>query len=180
MAFRTERRTLMKKTMHPWTTCQRSLPVMVSGWKVCYAPVPFSGDCHEPMTCRRHERLPRSECVTMGGASDHTPHLNIKYRVHTLFLSLIRPSRYIMKLTQLALTSLLTSSVSAFAPPVSRQTSRALSTTTAMRANVSKLSEPASQLLDKTDVFIFDCDGVIWRVRTRVLSDKWCEGGVDS
>jgi 4-nitrophenyl phosphatase/phosphoglycolate phosphatase len=68
-----------------------------------------------------------------------------------------------MKLTQLALTSLLTSSVSAFAPPVSRQTSRALATTTAMRANVSKLSEPASQLLDKTDVFIFDCDGVIWR-----------------
>jgi len=32
-------------------------------------------------------------------------------------------------------------------------------------ANVLKLSEPQSQLLDQVDVFIFDCDGVIWRVR---------------
>jgi len=30
-------------------------------------------------------------------------------------------------------------------------------------ANVSKLSEPQSELLDEVDVFIFDCDGVIWR-----------------
>eukprot|EP00536_Pseudo-nitzschia_multiseries_P018882 jgi/Psemu1/248945/estExt_Genewise1.C_33040002 len=30
-------------------------------------------------------------------------------------------------------------------------------------ANVLKLSEPQSQLLDNVDVFIFDCDGVIWR-----------------
>ncbi len=33
-------------------------------------------------------------------------------------------------------------------------------------ANVLKLSEPQSQLLDQVDVFIFDCDGVIWRVST--------------
>jgi hypothetical protein len=32
-------------------------------------------------------------------------------------------------------------------------------------ANVLKLSDPQTQLLDKVDVFIFDCDGVIWRVR---------------
>ena len=31
-------------------------------------------------------------------------------------------------------------------------------------ANVLKLSDPQSQLLDEVDVFIFDCDGVIWRV----------------
>jgi len=30
-------------------------------------------------------------------------------------------------------------------------------------AKVDKLSSPQSQLLDKVDVFIFDCDGVIWR-----------------
>jgi phosphoglycolate/pyridoxal phosphate phosphatase family enzyme len=34
---------------------------------------------------------------------------------------------------------------------------------TAMNANVLKLSDPMSEILDKTDVFIFDCDGVIWR-----------------
>jgi hypothetical protein len=33
-------------------------------------------------------------------------------------------------------------------------------------ANVLKLSDPQSQLLDQVDVFIFDCDGVIWRVST--------------
>ncbi len=35
---------------------------------------------------------------------------------------------------------------------------------TALQANVLKLSDPESQLLDNIDVFIFDCDGVIWRV----------------
>eukprot|EP00980_Cylindrotheca_fusiformis_P008087 scaffold1722_cov120-Cylindrotheca_fusiformis.AAC.17 len=30
-------------------------------------------------------------------------------------------------------------------------------------ANVLKLSEPQKQLLEEVDVFIFDCDGVIWR-----------------
>lgn len=30
-------------------------------------------------------------------------------------------------------------------------------------ANVLKLSDPEKELLDKVDVFIFDCDGVIWR-----------------
>lgn len=32
-----------------------------------------------------------------------------------------------------------------------------------LSANVLKLSEPQKELLDQVDVFIFDCDGVIWR-----------------
>eukprot|EP00585_Thalassiosira_rotula_P011265 CAMPEP_0196159916 /NCGR_PEP_ID=MMETSP0910-20130528/46562_1 /TAXON_ID=49265 /ORGANISM="Thalassiosira rotula, Strain GSO102" /LENGTH=394 /DNA_ID=CAMNT_0041424841 /DNA_START=9 /DNA_END=1194 /DNA_ORIENTATION=- len=36
-------------------------------------------------------------------------------------------------------------------------------TTTALGANVLKLTEPAKDLLPGVDVFIFDCDGVIWR-----------------
>jgi hypothetical protein len=39
-------------------------------------------------------------------------------------------------------------------------------------ANVLKLSDPQTQLLDKVDVFIFDCDGVIWRVRIHVKSSE--------
>lgn len=35
---------------------------------------------------------------------------------------------------------------------------------TALKANVAKLSEPSKDLLPDVDVFIFDCDGVIWRV----------------
>lgn len=42
----------------------------------------------------------------------------------------------------------------------SRAFSRA---TTPLAANVLKLSEPQKELLDAVDVFIFDCDGVIWR-----------------
>ena len=42
---------------------------------------------------------------------------------------------------------------------------------TKLNANVLKLTEPKSQLLDDVDVFIFDCDGVIWRVSG--LSLKW-------
>lgn len=43
------------------------------------------------------------------------------------------------------------------------------STASRLHANVLKLSEPKSQLLDEVDVFIFDCDGVIWRVRSSLL-----------
>lgn len=43
--------------------------------------------------------------------------------------------------------------------------------TTRLNANVLKLSEPKTQLLDAVDVFIFDCDGVIWRVRSPC---RWC------
>ena len=58
-------------------------------------------------------------------------------------------------------------------------------------ANVLKLSDPQSQLLDEVDVFIFDCDGVIWRVReqlecvpcvdediNRCANDIWSSSGL--
>uniref|UniRef100_A0A7S2E285 Phosphoglycolate phosphatase n=1 Tax=Helicotheca tamesis TaxID=374047 RepID=A0A7S2E285_9STRA len=89
-----------------------------------------------------------------------------------------------MKLSQLALSALVTtysslSPVSAFAPSaagrafvrtpavVTSATSslqrQSFSSTTLKMANVLKLTEPAKDLLDGVDVFIFDCDGVIWR-----------------
>lgn len=46
-----------------------------------------------------------------------------------------------------------------------QQQRSAFSSTTVLRANVLRLSDPQSELLEKVDVFIFDCDGVIWRVR---------------
>lgn len=56
----------------------------------------------------------------------------------------------------------------AFGVPSRRAFARAATTkatSTQLHANVLKLSDPTRQILDKTDVFIFDCDGVIWRVR---------------
>lgn len=58
------------------------------------------------------------------------------------------------------------SSVSAFTPrvallPRTRMTSS--KTASSLAANVLKLSDPEKELLDQVDVFIFDCDGVIWR-----------------
>ena len=35
--------------------------------------------------------------------------------------------------------------------------------TSALSAKVDRLTEPAGQLMNEVDVFIFDCDGVIWR-----------------
>lgn len=58
----------------------------------------------------------------------------------------------------------------AFAPsraafvPSRLASQRAVSSSTVVSANVLKLSDPTEQLLDKVDIFIFDCDGVIWRV----------------
>jgi hypothetical protein len=46
----------------------------------------------------------------------------------------------------------------------SQVATRAFVSSSRLNANVLKLSEPQSQLLDQVDVFIFDCDGVIWRV----------------
>lgn len=70
-----------------------------------------------------------------------------------------------MKWSTVALTGLLVATASAFSPAgrsfVARPAPRF---DTAVMANVRKLSDPMSQILDQTDVFIFDCDGVIWRV----------------
>jgi len=43
-----------------------------------------------------------------------------------------------------------------------------ITSTNLRMANVSKLSDPINNLLYGVDVFIFDCDGVIWRVRAFV------------
>ena len=69
----------------------------------------------------------------------------------------------------------LPSAVSTFGGHCALKTTTTTTTTTTTRAftsstplhmaNVPKLSDPQSELLDKVDVFIFDCDGVIWRVR---------------
>jgi hypothetical protein len=48
------------------------------------------------------------------------------------------------------------------------------STTTLSMASVLKLSDPQSELLDQVDVFIFDCDGVIWRVCFHRRPSLWC------
>jgi len=53
-------------------------------------------------------------------------------------------------------------------------TSSGSSSKTALRANVRKLSDPEKQLLDGVDVFIFDCDGVIWRVRACYVRLAFC------
>jgi hypothetical protein len=63
--------------------------------------------------------------------------------------------------------------VSAFAPrPLSSSSLLARSQTTRrLLAHVPKLQDPQSELLDKIDVFIFDCDGVIWRV-SRIMTQE--------
>ena len=48
-------------------------------------------------------------------------------------------------------------------------------TTTALNANVLRLSDPQRELLDNVDIFIFDCDGVIWRVSVATASVCVCE-----
>lgn len=75
-----------------------------------------------------------------------------------------------------ALAALAASSVQAFTPAVPKllaaaaRTSRLSfhTTTSALAANVRRLTEPSSQLLDAVDIFIFDCDCVIWRVRKQL------------
>jgi 4-nitrophenyl phosphatase/phosphoglycolate phosphatase len=78
-----------------------------------------------------------------------------------------------MNLNRLAVTTLFSSltSAAAFAPArsaflrstPSTTTTRSFGSSVKLNANVLKLSDPTSELLDNVDVFIFDCDGVIWR-----------------
>lgn len=67
-------------------------------------------------------------------------------------------------LAALALRATTTYAFQPSAIPLTTRSKAAFSTQ--LRANVPKLTEPAKQLLDNVDVFIFDCDGVIWRVRS--------------
>ena len=88
------------------------------------------------------------------------------HRLHTIIPVL--PSK--MKFVSSVFTSLVVGSARAFAPrPVMRTFS-----STALNANVLKLSDPQTELLDKVDVFIFDCDGVIWGVSSFIVCVERC------
>eukprot|EP00590_Aulacoseira_subarctica_P004331 CAMPEP_0172434578 /NCGR_PEP_ID=MMETSP1064-20121228/70707_1 /TAXON_ID=202472 /ORGANISM="Aulacoseira subarctica , Strain CCAP 1002/5" /LENGTH=345 /DNA_ID=CAMNT_0013182811 /DNA_START=151 /DNA_END=1188 /DNA_ORIENTATION=+ len=65
----------------------------------------------------------------------------------------------------LAAFATIAGNVSAFSPAASRAfvPRAAYSSSTLNMAKVNRLSDPGKQLLDNVDVFIFDCDGVIWR-----------------
>lgn len=87
-----------------------------------------------------------------------------------------------MKLSKQLLTTFLATStplISAFSTSTSRAFARPsfvpsttvtapvrsfCRTTSLNMANVMKLTDPEENLLSQVDVFIFDCDGVIWRV----------------
>ena len=56
------------------------------------------------------------------------------------------------------------------ATSVAPRRSYAASATSLQMANVLKLSNPMEEMLNDVDVFIFDCDGVIWRVSCRIES----------
>lgn len=75
-----------------------------------------------------------------------------------------------MKFLSVAVTSLLATRAVAFGvqPTAFARSGIARHISTALKANVLKLTEP-DKFLDGIDVFIFDCDGVIWRVRALKL-----------
>ena len=54
--------------------------------------------------------------------------------------------------------------VAASTPPAAARRSYAATATSLQMANVLRLSNPMEEMLNDVDVFIFDCDGVIWRV----------------
>ena len=73
-----------------------------------------------------------------------------------------------MRWNPVAVASLLTlaaaSNASAFVPAVTNTRAFIPHSSTMHMAKVNRLIDPQTQLLDHVDVFIFDCDGVIWRV----------------
>lgn len=95
-------------------------------------------------------------------------------------------SNVIMNFAKAALPLALASTARAFSPAarvalapaattarafaVGPSSRRGISSTTALGANVLKLTQPAKDLLPDVDVFIFDCDGVIWRVSGSALA----------
>lgn len=70
-----------------------------------------------------------------------------------------------MKFSSALFASLFVQGASAFGPRMFARTRVASSLS---MANVLKLTDPGKELLNHVDVFIFDCDGVIWRVRSLV------------
>ena len=72
-----------------------------------------------------------------------------------------------------AAASMRSPSVTVAAPAAAAAAPRrsyAASATSLQMANVLKLSNPMEEMLNDVDVFIFDCDGVIWRVSVNQLT----------
>ena len=89
---------------------------------------------------------------------------NSRQDLHFLLQQSHDTEKIIMKFAATAaLFASMCAGASAFAPRQQVNT-RAFAAKPLSMANVLKLSDPQSQLLDEVDVFIFDCDGVIWRV----------------
>ena len=95
-------------------------------------------------------------------------HSNVKmnFAKAALPLALASTARAFSPAARVALTpAAITARAFAFGP----SSRRGISSTTALGANVLKLTRPAKDLLPDVDVFIFDCDGVIWRVSGSAL-----------
>ena len=95
-------------------------------------------------------------------------------RLKCRLLHLSSSSSSIMKFASSVFASLLVGGARAFSPrPLARSFHASRLT---LHANVLKLSDPQKELLGKVDVFIFDCDGVIWRVSPFIVFRKrWFE-----
>lgn len=96
----------------------------------------------------------------------HHYHQHSHHLAEAFITSSSHPAMFI---TKTALTLSLGCTARAFTPAARAfspltTTSRAFGSTTALNANVLKLTQPSKDLLSGVDVFIFDCDGVIWRV----------------
>ena len=75
-----------------------------------------------------------------------------------------------------AAASMRSPSVTVAAPAAAApRRSYAASATSLQMANVLKLSNPMKEMLNDVDVFIFDCDGVIWRVSVNQLTSLVCQ-----
>lgn len=72
----------------------------------------------------------------------------------------------------LAAAASMRSPSAAIAAPAAAPRSYATSATSLQMANVLKLSNPMEEMLNDVDVFIFDCDGVIWRVSLNHLTSR--------
>ena len=71
-----------------------------------------------------------------------------------------------------AAASMRSPSTAVAAPAAAAPRSYATSATSLQMANVLKLSNPMEEMLNDVDVFIFDCDGVIWRVSLNHLTSR--------
>jgi len=87
----------------------------------------------------------------------------MKFSKSLLTTILATSSPLVSAFTSSSRSALARSARPAFAPATNSNARSFRSTTSVNMANVMRLSDPAENLLDGVDVFIFDCDGVIWR-----------------